>query len=228
MQSLSKKSLNTVIIGLSFYICFCLSFVIFKVSDIWLSAHSPQLEVEVLKPSTPQPQISQSSTVAVLEIIPEPEIKLKPGQEIYEGYIGKWINVVATAYSPYDPIDGKYHATKGKWRWITADGRTNVKKTPYGIAVPLARKNGKKLNKPWYSFGTKVIIPIGYDYLDKKRANERIFSIDDVGDGKEYAPTKFGKLHIDLRFMSHDSAIEWAGPEGYREIRVFLIEEEIN
>lgn len=228
--SLSKKSLNNmVIMGLSFYICFCLGFAVFKVSNIWLSVYSSQPEVEVLKPLilTPQLQIPQSASVAA-EIIPEPEIKLKPGQEIYEGYVGKWINVVATAYSPYDPIDGKYHATKGKWRWITADGRTNVKEIPYGIAVPLARKNGKKLNKPWYSFGTKVIIPIGYGYLDKKRANERIFSIDDVGDGKEYTPTKLGKLHIDLRFMSHDSAIEWAGPEGYREIRVFLIEEEIN
>jgi hypothetical protein len=223
--TLSKKSLNnTVIIGLSFYICFCLGFGLFKVCNIWLSTPP---STPFLTP-TPQLQILQSSTVAVLEIIPEPEIKLKPGQEIYEGYVGKWINVVATAYSPYDPIDGEYHATKGKWRWITADGRTNVKETPYGIAVPLARKNGKKLNKPWHSFGTKVLIPIGYGYLDRKRTNERIFSIDDVGDGKEYTPTKLGKLHIDLRFMSYDSAIEWAGPEGYREIRVFLIEEETN
>lgn len=223
--TLSKRSLNnTLIIGLSFYICFCLGFVLLRVGEVRFSAlPSPEIE----KPST-QPLPSQSATipaVEVFEIVPEPEVKLKPGQEIYEGYVGRWINVVATAYSPHDPIDGKYHATKGEWRWITADGRTNVKEIPYGIAVPLARQGKKKLNKPWYPFGTKILIPSGYGYLDKKRVNDRVFSVDDIGNGKEYFPTKFGKLHIDLRFMSHNSAIEWAGPEGYRELRVFLIEE---
>lgn len=221
---LSKRSLNnTLIIGLSFYICFCLGFVLLRVGEVRFSALPSQPEIE--KPSIQSPQSATVSIVEVFEIASEPEVKLKLGQEIYEGYVGRWINVIATAYSPHDPIDGKYHATKGKWRWITADGRTNVKEIPYGIAVPLARQGKKKLNKPWYPFGTKILIPNGYGYLDKKRANERVFSVDDVGDGKEYAPTKFGKLHIDLRFMNHDSAIEWAGPEGYRELRVFLIEE---
>lgn len=135
----------------------------------------------------------------------------------YQGWIGHWEDVVATAYTPSDPIDDAYHATKGtRWRWITADGRTDVRREPYGIAVPL-RHGG-----PWWAFGTRVIIPVGAGYLDRCRADERLFRVDDVGDGKEYFATERGQAHIDLRFVDRRDALRWAGPEGQRPLRVFV------
>jgi len=75
------------------------------------------------------------------------------------------------------------------------------------------------------SFGTKVIIPTGYGYLDRSKPTSRIFEIDDVGNGKEYYKKKDGALHIDLRYINHDDAIKFAGPNGYKFMKVFIIEE---
>ncbi|OPZ66128.1 MAG: hypothetical protein BWY85_00064 [Firmicutes bacterium ADurb.Bin506] len=139
--------------------------------------------------------------------------------EEHQGWLGDWVEVVATAYSPVDPIDSAYHATKGeRWRWITADGRTDVREDPYGVAVPLSGR------RPRWAFGTKLLIPVETGYLARTRPDDRVFEVDDVGNGKEYYPTKGGKLHIDLRFKSHASAIAWAGPAGYRTIKVFKIQ----
>lgn len=140
-------------------------------------------------------------------------------EEIYGGYIGHWENVVATAYSPHDPIDGKYHASKGdRWRWITADGETDVRETPYGIAVPVERTKAGNL-RPLIPFGTKVIIPVGQGYLDESRPNNRVFQIDDTGNGKEYFKHKNGMLHIDLRYKQHEWALKW----GEKQIKVFIV-----
>lgn len=132
---------------------------------------------------------------------------------------GKWIQAVATAYSPHDPIDGAYHATKGdRWRWITADGRTDVRKHPYGIAVPL--KSGTR--RPSLPFGTYIFIPADTGYVAKSGPTDRIFKVDDVGNGRQYRRTEGGLLHIDLRFKTHASAIQWAGPTGRRVIWVYV------
>ena len=94
----------------------------------------------------------------------------------YQGWLGHWETVVATAYTPSDPIDDAYHDSKGaRWRWITADGVTDVRRHPYGVAVPLRH------GEPWLRFGTRVIIPTGLGYLDRSRADEREFVVDDVG-----------------------------------------------
>lgn len=61
------------------------------------------------------------------------------GQSLPQTPPGHWVDVIATAYSPEDPLDGAYRSTKGKWRYITADGRTDVRRNPYGIAVPCGR-----------------------------------------------------------------------------------------
>lgn len=135
----------------------------------------------------------------------------------YQGWIGRWETVVATAYTPSDPIDDAYHATKGaRWRWICADGRTDTRRTPYGVAVPLRH------GEPAWAFGTRLLIPTGLGYLDRCRADEREFVVDDVGDGAEYFPTERGCLHVDLRFVDYRDAIRWAGREGKRMIRVFV------
>jgi len=142
-------------------------------------------------------------------------------EEQYGDWLGEWEEVVATAYSPHDPIDGAYHATKGaRWRWITADGRTDVRHTPYGVAVPL--QPGTR--KPHWPFGTQLVIPAETGYLARSRPDDRVFPVDDVGNGRQYFKRdQAGRLHIDLRFKLHASAIAWAGPTGRRVITVFRI-----
>ena len=135
----------------------------------------------------------------------------------YQGWLGHWETVVATAYTPSDPIDDAYHDSKGaRWRWITADGVTDVRRKPYGVAVPLRH------GEPWWRFGTRVIIPTGLGYLDRSRADEREFVVDDVGNGAAYFPSEAGHVHIDLRWVDRRDALRWAGPEGKRVIRVFV------
>ena len=133
---------------------------------------------------------------------------------------GRWVTVRATAYSPHDTIDGDYHATKGdRWRWITADGRTDVRQTPYGIAVP--RLAG---GRPAWPYGTRVLIPAGQGYLDQSRPEERIFTVDDCGGAIRGKTERSGVLHIDLRFRSESSARQFAGDRGWREMRVLVLE----
>jgi hypothetical protein len=137
------------------------------------------------------------------------------GATEFDGY---WLDVVATAYSPHDPIDHHYRKTKGeRWRWITADGRPDVRRTPYGISVP------RRGRKPILPFGTRVIIPAGVGYLDGPGEN-RVICVDDVSAAKGFfTHDGAGRLHLDLRFKTYRSAIEWAGPTGRRVLRVFVI-----
>lgn len=133
---------------------------------------------------------------------------------------GRWLTVRATAYSPHDAVDGHYHATKGeRWRWITADGRTDVRTKPYGIAVP--RLAG---GRPAWPYGTRVLIPAGQGYLDQSMANERIFTVDDTGGAIRGKTERSGVLHIDLRFRSESSAKAFGGDAGWRELRVMVLE----
>ena len=133
---------------------------------------------------------------------------------------GRWLTVRATAYSPHDAIDGGYHASKGeRWRWITADGRTDVRSVPYGIAVP--RLAG---SRPAWPYGTRVLIPAGQGYLDRSLPDERIFTVDDSGGAIRGKTERSGVLHIDLRFRSEASARQFAGDRGWRELRVLVLE----
>lgn len=133
---------------------------------------------------------------------------------------GRWLTVRATAYSPHDAVDGSYHATKGeRWRWITADGRTDVRREPYGIAVP--RLVG---GRPAWPYGTRVLIPAGQGYLDQSKPDERIFTVDDSGGAIRGKTERSGILHIDLRFRSEDSARRFAGDQGWRDLRVLVLE----
>ncbi len=141
----------------------------------------------------------------------------------YQGFAGRWVTVCATAYTPTNSIDGDYHATKGAYRWKTADGRTDVRRVPYGLAVPLQRRSDKKI--PVWGFGTRVIIPTGYSYLDRSRSSERVFTVDDTSASKKYFYSKQGCLHVDMRFVDDADAFTWTGPLGYRFIKIFVIEE---
>lgn len=133
---------------------------------------------------------------------------------------GRWLTVRATAYSPHDAIDGSYHASKGeRWRWITADGRTDVRQKPYGIAVP--RLVG---GRPAWPYGTRVLIPAGQGYLDQSQPNDRFFTVDDTGGAIRGKTENSGVLHIDLRFRSESSAKAFGGAKGWRELRVMVLE----
>lgn len=142
-----------------------------------------------------------------------------PTAPVVRGY---WLDVRATAYSPHDAVDGHYRATKGAWLHITADGRTDVRSTPYGIAVPRVNRNGRLA--PLLPYGTRIIIPTGYGYLDRSRPDARTFTVDDTGGGITIKTRKQGIPYVDLRFKSSASAQAWAGPQGYRCIRVFVLE----
>jgi 3D (Asp-Asp-Asp) domain-containing protein len=133
---------------------------------------------------------------------------------------GRWLTVRATAYSPHDSLDGSYHATKGeRWRWITADGQTDVRKQPYGIAVPRLTAG-----RPAWPYGTRVLIPTGQGYLDQSRPDERLFTVDDTGGAIRGKTERSGVLHIDLRFRTESSARAFGGDAGWRELRVMVLE----
>lgn len=149
--------------------------------------------------------------------------KPKEDDTHYMGFTGRWVQVCATAYTPTNAIDGAYHATKGAYRWKTADGRTDVRKIPYGIAVPQQRRSDNKKIPEW-DFGTEIIIPAGYGYLDNIRKDERVFPVDDTSESSLFFHSKQGCLHIDVRFVDTRDAIKWAGPLGYRFISVFVID----
>lgn len=135
---------------------------------------------------------------------------------------GRWITVRATAYSPHDTLDGEYHASKGaRWRWITADGRTDVREQPYGVAVP--RLDGRR---PALPFGTRIIIPVGQGYLDQSRRDDRIFVVDDSGGAIRAKTIASGILHLDLRYRSEAAARTFGGALGWRELQVFVIADE--
>ena len=134
-------------------------------------------------------------------------------QEIttYGPWQGYWTKARLSAYSPHDRIDAVYRATKGdRWRWITADGRTDVRTTPYGIAAPSG-----------ISFGTRIFVPGGHGYLDASRAGayERCFTVDDRGSAIERGHRAEGVLWLDLRFRTEYSALAF----GIKEAWVFVI-----
>lgn len=143
------------------------------------------------------------------------KLVLAPGQEVYEGFIGHWVMVTATAYSPTDSIDSDYHATKGEWRWITADGKTDVHKEPFGVAIPRIGK------KPKWPYGTKIIVPKDSGYIPWR--SNRLFIADDTGSRITKNTKTYRKPYIDLRVRTPEQATAY----GKRNIRVFIIDEEL-
>lgn len=122
---------------------------------------------------------------------------------------GQWVCAVASAYSPHDELDAAYHATKGAWRWRTADG-TDVRSVPYGIAVPVA----------W--LGRRVYVPAGQGYLDATRPDARWFRADDTGAVISRRSIETDLLHVDLRYRFEASAKAF----GVRRVWIFIADEE--
>lgn len=142
----------------------------------------------------------------------------------YDGFSGYWVTVDATAYTPTDPHDGSYHATKGVDRWMTAGRISDVRKVPNNIAAPFRAGPDRVRNVTMFvDYRTKVLIPKGYGYLDRMRPEDRVFTVDDTGGTITKLTMQSGRVHLDLRFQSRSDAIKWAGPTGKRTIQVFVI-----
>ena len=134
-------------------------------------------------------------------------------QEIitYGPWQGYWQQARLSAYSPHDALDKAYHETKGeRWRWITADGRTDVRSEPYGLAAPSSIR-----------FGTRVFIPTGHGYLDRSRPtpDERLFVVSDRGERIERGSAAGQRICIDVRFRTEYSALAF----GIKDALVFII-----
>ena len=129
----------------------------------------------------------------------------------YGPWIGYWQQARLSAYSPHDALDRAYHETKGeRWRWITADGRTDVRASPYGIAAP-----------SHVLFGTRIFIPRGHGYLDSSMSDprQRCFLVSDRGSAIERGSGADSRLWLDLRYRTEHSAIAF----GVKDAWVFII-----
>ncbi|GDY14506.1 hypothetical protein LBMAG53_33840 [Planctomycetota bacterium] len=180
----------------------------------WMDRFPARLQATSLN-KPPSPPVFVAS-------VRQPAVRSASAQPILtERWRGRWVTVRATGYSPHDRIDSGYHATKGSWRWITADGRTDVRTQPYGLAVP--RRDGN----PWLRYGTRVFIPAGQGYLDQTltRADQRVFTVDDTGAAISRRTQGSGTTFVDLRFATEHAARQFGGDRGWRSIRLFIIDE---
>jgi hypothetical protein len=133
--------------------------------------------------------------------------------ETYGPWKGRWVKARLSAYSPQDRIDAVYRASKGeRWKWITADGRTDVRRTPHGIAAISS-----------VPFGTRIFIPAGYGFLDATlpSPNQRVLRVDDRGSRLDGAGPGEIQLRLDLRYRTEYSALAF----GIKEAWVFVITE---
>ncbi len=162
------------------------------VQPIKVMYHMKQVDKPVSKP------------VIVVEQEPEPK--------------GRWITVIATAYSPKDKIDKNHPHCKDDF---TAS-MTRISKNPYGVAVPMRKDRHGRSSVPVIAdYGTTIYIPSGYGYLDKSRREDRIFVCDDTGGVINSNTRRTGIPHIDLRFKSETDAKKF----GKKKIEIFVYDE---
>lgn len=111
---------------------------------------------------------------------------------------GRYLMVEATGYCPCS------RCTDGDR--ITADG-TRTNRVPYAIAADRS-----------FPIGTLIYVPAGLGYLDRVRASDRIFRIDDRGGSLDTEASRYGVPRIDLRFRDHASAVRF----GRRAMPIFI------
>jgi 3D (Asp-Asp-Asp) domain-containing protein len=116
-------------------------------------------------------------------------------------FAGEWIEAPAvfTAYCPCSICCGVRAAG------LTADG-TSVRRQPYGVAADPTR----------LPYGSRVWIPPGLGYLDRSRPDDegRQFTVDDTGGIIRRRTRRTGVLHLDLRFVHHESAVRFGVVRG--------------
>jgi 3D (Asp-Asp-Asp) domain-containing protein len=112
------------------------------------------------------------------------------------------LRALTTSYSPHDIIDDAYRKTKGeRWLHITADGETDVREEPYGVAVdPLLIPYGTPIRVPGYHRG-------------------QVVEADDTGACVRRSRRQ-GVLHLDLRYRHTSSALR-------RPTQVMMVEVDV-
>lgn len=148
--------------------------------------------------------------------------------EEYEGFLGRWVEVTATAYSPHDKRDSRYHATKGKDRWMTAGRVSDVRKVPYGIAAPQPGRRGDRPALPsnlTIPLRTRIIVPVesGYQTRPEQSPASRVFTVDDTGGDITEDTRRTGRIHIDLRVRTEAEAFNYNHGAGRHRFKVFII-----
>ncbi len=114
---------------------------------------------------------------------------------------GKWTTAEVTAYCPCalccgDSADG-----------LTAN-LTRVARVPYAFAADRS-----------LPFGARVFVPVGLGVLDRVRADDRWFVVDDRGGALDTESRRYGVLRLDLRVRDH----RWAMAFGRRSLPVFVV-----
>jgi 3D (Asp-Asp-Asp) domain-containing protein len=118
----------------------------------------------------------------------------------------EWVPVEATltSYCPCKICCG------ARAKGITADG-TDTKEYPYGLAADLRALPA----------GSRIWIPTGIGYLDATFPTDRGFVVDDTGGALIRNTRKTGRIHLDLRFRYHGSAVRF----GVKTVTVYVWKE---
>lgn len=108
--------------------------------------------------------------------------------------IPEWMDipVLVTAYTPHDVNDGHHWSTKDFVTSTNKDWRAH----PYGVASDPAA----------LPYGTQVKIP---GYMDVSYPNTA-WAIDDTGGEMRKNWRKKGIIHLDLRYTTTHSALQWS------------------
>ena len=113
---------------------------------------------------------------------------------------GEWRTAEVTAYCPCALCCGTEDRK-------TANN-TSTDRVPYAFASDRS-----------LPFGTRVFVPLGLGVLDRVRADNRWFSVDDRGGALDTEARKYGVLRLDLRVREH----WWATRFGRRMLPIFII-----
>jgi hypothetical protein len=112
---------------------------------------------------------------------------------------GYWTTAEVTAYCPCALCCGTHDRT-------TANN-TSTDAVPYAFAADRS-----------LPFGASVFVPVGLGVLDRVRADERWFGVDDRGGALDTEARRYGVLRLDLRVRDHG----WAVRFGRRTLPVFV------
>ena len=115
------------------------------------------------------------------------------------GAEGRWIVAEVTAYCPCALCCG----TEDK----TTANNTSTDRVPYAFAADRS-----------LPFGSRVYVPAGLGVLDRIRADERWFDVDDRGGALDTEARRYGVTRLDLRVREH----WWAVRFGRRSLPVFI------
>lgn len=115
--------------------------------------------------------------------------------------VPRWVLAEVTAYCPCALCCGTHDRT-------TANN-TSTDRVPYAFAADRS-----------LPFGTRVYVPPGLGVLDRVRADDRWFTVDDRGGALDTEARRYGVLRLDLRVRDH----AWATAFGRRSVPVYLLE----